>query len=312
MQSLNTIWAFHDDKPGHLSQVQGLCAALKRLHTLDIHFINVHENRSTCHLPAPQLVLGAGHRTHRKLLRAAREHRAFSAVLMKPSLPKRLFNAIICPQHDGLKASSRVLNTLGAITKVTSQAPKTKHCNNQGVIAFGGPSKHYQWDPQALLQQLAHISQHSNIDWQVFDSPRSPAGFSEALAAMCQAQQLRFTSFQDCDSETLAQALANAGQAWLSPDSVSMVYEALSAGCATGIFKLPPSNKRSKVRRGITFLQQQAWLTELDWPTDLASQQALTLSPPPAQLDEATRAAKWLLQRLESWHGQSKTKQGLS
>lgn len=302
MQSLNTIWAFHDNKPGHLSQVQGLCAALKRLHALDIHFIDVHDNLSTSQLAIPQLVLGAGHRTHRKLLRAARQHRAFSVVLMKPSLPKRLFNAVICPQHDNLKASSRVFNTLGAINKIESQAPKTKHFNKQGLIVFGGPSKHYQWDQSALLQQLTYISQHSDLDWQVFDSPRSPEAFSEALAALCKNQQLRFVRFQDCDNDTLAQAFVKAGQAWLSPDSVSMVYESLSAGCATGIFKLAPSTKQSKVRRGIEYLQREAWLSELSWPTTTESTSDLTLSPPPTQLDEATRAATWLLQRFEHWH----------
>ncbi len=35
--------------------------------------------------------------------------------------------------------------------------------------------------------------------------------------------------------------------AWVTPDSISMTYEALSAGCRTGVFELSP-NKTSNSR----------------------------------------------------------------
>ena len=38
-------------------------------------------------LPTPDIVLGAGHRTHLSLLAARRVHRGKAVVLMRPSLP---------------------------------------------------------------------------------------------------------------------------------------------------------------------------------------------------------------------------------
>ena len=297
-----SVWAIHDGKPGHMSQLSGLCSALEGEMDCQISWHDV--SRPKRHLKneknTPQIILGAGHSTHLRVLRLSLKYRAFSTILMKPSLPHKWFNAVIAPRHDGLRESHEVLSTLGAITKIKSRNHLEKDPAYPNIVLLGGPSKHFDWNNQTILDQLETIlEKQPSSHWLVFDSPRSSATLSASLELISDrwGERVRFKPFTSCSSNELSEALLESPLAWVTPDSVSMVYEALTAGCATGLFDLPPSKQRSRVRTGIQWLQEHNWLTSFN---DCDFSRALR--PPRERLDEATRAANWLIHRYSQWN----------
>jgi uncharacterized protein len=85
--------------------------------------------------------------------------------------------------------------------------------------------------------------------------------------------------------------LARAGQVWVTADSVSMVYEALTAGAAVGVLETP-RQRPSRVSRGLERLAVESWVTPFaDW------RPGRTLHRPPGIFNEAERCARWIVER---------------
>nr|NIW45241.1 hypothetical protein [Gammaproteobacteria bacterium]NIX56424.1 hypothetical protein [candidate division Zixibacteria bacterium] len=170
------------------------------------------------------------------------------------------------------------------------------HDQTQGMILIGGPSKHYAWDDQLMLDQINMILRSDRrISWLIADSPRTPISFADKIASL-RAENASYKSWKHVGRDWLPSRLREAGYVWVSEDSVSMVYEALTAGAATGILKVN-GNRAGKISGNIERLKSKGFIS--DYETWLVSDD---LSPPPEALDEAARSAEWLLQRLESNH----------
>ena len=85
--------------------------------------------------------------------------------------------------------------------------------------------------------------------------------------------------------------LARAGQVWVSADSVSMVYEALTAGAAVGVLDVP-RKRSSRISRGLDKLAGEGWITPFaDW------QRHSRLNRPTHTFNEAERCARWIAAR---------------
>ena len=86
----------------------------------------------------------------------------------------------------------------------------------------------------------------------------------------------------------LSERLASVAQVWVTEDSVSMVYEALTANAATGVLGVP-AKRASRVTRGIAALAREGLVTGFaDW------QRGRKLAPPAAPFNEAARVAAWI------------------
>ena len=86
----------------------------------------------------------------------------------------------------------------------------------------------------------------------------------------------------------LSERLASAAQAWVTEDSVSMVYEALTANAATGVLSVP-AKRESRIARGIAALSRDGLVTRFaDW------QRGHRLAPPAVPFNEAARVAAWI------------------
>jgi mitochondrial fission protein ELM1 len=86
----------------------------------------------------------------------------------------------------------------------------------------------------------------------------------------------------------LPERLASAAQVWVTEDSVSMVYEALTANAATGVLAVP-ARRASRIARGITALTRDGLVTRFaDW------QRGKKLAAPAAPFNEAARVAAWI------------------
>ena len=233
-----SVWWISDGKPGHLSQVRGLVNALKPHGNFDLTEFDLRDRaahrrlgqaRSVAGAPAP-LIVGAGRRTHRPILRAKRMSGGVAVVLMNPVWPtghrKRGFDLYVVPDHDGVAAADNVILTAGALNPLTARG---NHDPARGVLLIGGPARRFGWNPTRTLDQLrAVIGRSPHITrWDATSSRRTPADTVAALGQL--NHRIAFTPAADTPRGWVADALASADTAWVTEDSVSMVYEALTA-----------------------------------------------------------------------------------
>ena len=293
------LWLLGDGKPGHENQTLGLAEALARRVPCMIHRIPLADKHgllasvqtalaASTGLPAPDLILAAGHATHPALLWLTRKHRSKSIVLMRPSLPLAWFDLCIAPSHDFPNGCARpnVLLTRGALNRV---APPATASPLGRMVLLGGPSASHGWDGTRLLHDLSEIAATGH--WQLTDSRRTPAGFLTEIRHQLPA--IDVFSHADTLPDWLPTQLAAASEVWVTEDSVSMIYEALSSGANVGLLPAPRLKSSSRVLRGLDELVTDGFLTTIEeW------QQTRQLKPPPSILREADRCAEEVIQRI--------------
>ena len=255
------LWIVTDAKPGHINQSLGLAEALKRqvpnLNWQEIPAMSMwqairfalKQNKNTL---KPDLIIGAGHRTHLTLLLLSKIMTVASIVLMKPSLPNSWFDLVIIPEHDSPGDHTNIIASKGALNRV--QAGRKE--SNTGLFLIGGPSKHFGWDPQALSATVQSIVQESPLDWELTTSRRTPEG---TLTKLQPIENIEINPYSKTDSNWLPTMLSKTEVCWVTEDSVSMIYEALSAGCQVGLIKIPHV-KESRLTIGIEKLEQSGYL----------------------------------------------------
>ena len=252
------IWRFVDGKPGHEKQSQALVEGIQRWLPATEYQITPASfgqiNRailtktwpSLAIHPKPDLLIGAGHKTHWSLLAAKRVFGGRSVLLMNPSLPASWFDIVITPAHDGYKESGR------RVVSPTALAPTLVNDTNanRGLILVGGVSSHFLWDEDFLCHKIESISQKFQCtEWAVSNSRRTPKKTTEKLLTLCQSRvNLSFYDVESLDSSWLPQQLGQAERVWITSDSASMVAEALNSKAATGVIILP-TNQRSKANK---------------------------------------------------------------
>ena len=154
------VWRLCDGKVGHESQSQGLAEALGRRVPTEYFDLGCLSPARALRawlcgrfppgeaLPAPDLILGAGHRTHLNLLAARRARGGRAVVLMKPTLPCACFDLCLVPEHDDPPRHGKVLPTQGALNPIRPAAAASPE---RGLILIGGPSEHHGWDTAAIV-----------------------------------------------------------------------------------------------------------------------------------------------------------------
>ena len=286
-----TLWILGDGKPGHENQSLGLAEAIKRRVECETHRIAASPWREALatawSLPPPDLIVAAGHSTHGMLAWLRRAFRARTVVLMRPSLPACFFDMVIAPEHDFKKpppTGGRVLATKGAINRVV---PSGQGDKQGALVLLGGPSKHHGWDADAMRTMLAEIAGRTP-PLVAADSRRTPVGFFESLEFIHTRQR-----HQDTPPGWLAGRLATADEVWVTEDSVSMVYEALSGGAKVGVLPVPRLRTDARIIKGLDRLLAEGLATRFDdWKA------GGELKSPAAPLAEADRAADWVLENL--------------
>jgi mitochondrial fission protein ELM1 len=284
-----------DGKAGHRNQSLALAEALQRQRPeLQIHEIAAASplralldvvRGTSLPAPPPCLLIGAGHATHASLLLWRQRAACPAVVLMRPSLPRGLFDLCIEPRHDGGVERDDCWLSDGPLTRLRPGESREE----PGLILIGGPSPHYRWDSRAVLTQLAHICDGTG-SWLLSTSRRTPADFIAALQGL-ELPGLSAQTAEQLGADWLARELPRTRHCWVTPDSASMVYEALSAGCAVGLFELE-ALRGSRVAEGMRSLQSRALCTGFS-----AWDHGAPLQAPPVPLAEADRIAARLLER---------------
>ncbi len=296
-----TIWRFFDGRAGHRSQILGLSEAISRRCPAICHDIPITDRirgmksllpgrlRSFDALSSPALLIGAGHATHIPLLAARRRFGGRIIVLMKPSLPLWMFDACLIPAADDLRRiPANVIVTEGALNRVRPSAILDPR---RGLILIGGPSDHFGWSDEGVLSQVAAVIDGSpEIEWTLTTSRRTPPSFLERWSSTGLRGQM--IPVDQTSPDWLPSKLQTAGTVWVTNESVSMICEALTSGAAVGIVHLNKA-RDSRVTRGIDSMISRRLVTPFEqWKS------SSMLSRPSTKLDEASRCADLIIERL--------------
>jgi mitochondrial fission protein ELM1 len=312
------IWHLSDHKAGHVAQARGLFVALERagiaVNVLDISvaevsnfalMMRVLSSGLIGQLPkasegqaAPDLIVGVGHATHWALILLKRCFpQAKSIVLMRPTLPVSWFDFAIVPAHDYAdpepKLSNNVFVSKGVLNPLINE---NRHEKNRHLILIGGASKRYACSVeslitqiQALLTNLSNKEQHQTVI--LTTSRRAPSSLLEDPFFQNTAENLQIFPVTVTPAGWLFEQLQLAEVVWVTQDSGSMLFEALTAGCHVGLLAMPQI-KEDTVTRATDLLSEQRFFLPLN-----AYLHNESFQQTPA-LQEADRSACWLLTKI--------------
>ena len=295
-----TIWAFKDGKKGHEKQLEALISELREHKKIKLHnFIDYQDHNST-----PDIILGAGNNSHKHMLIAKRRHRsARTIVLMKPSLrPTQWFDIAVVPDMDKyyLGKPKNVITTKGVLSKHSNQEVVKK----TGLIVIGGKSKHFHFRKKVIRQQIEWLLNDKFVDykWKITTSPRSPN-----MDAPKHNANAEFFNWRDTSEDWLSNEMQKNEITFITPESVSTVYEALSTHTKVYVFHHEKHNSdhgeiSTKVGKNIDKLKKDGSIGYIDTKRFLLSRSIkdIDLIHPQKKvhLNEVKRVVEELLERL--------------
>ncbi|MBL8818002.1 MAG: mitochondrial fission ELM1 family protein [Planctomyces sp.] len=302
VRSETIVWRFLDGRPGHENQTIGLADAVARqisCTSFDVlvprekrgmRFVVSSDFRRLRDLPVPDLMIGAGHATHVPLLAARARYGGFSTVIMKPTLPTALFDLCFIPVHDEVRSGRRnVILIEGALNRMR---PSVSQDRSKGLILVGGPSRHFRWSNEKVIERIQTILQNSLQSWSIVSSERTPPDFESLCRARIPNAEL--ITPVDRSRSWLPDQMAQASAVWVTCDSMSMMYESLTCGASLGLIELEPLNHGRIVRNVSRLIILGLAVCWSDW------MEGLPLPAGRRPLCEAERCAALILNRLDA------------
>lgn len=257
-----------DGKAGHRSQALGLYRAMQRQSQLEVTFEEVSieklsimslllagkKQQHTAFKQKPDFIFGVGSHTQLRVLMAGKVFpQAKTVILMKPNFPFSWFDHVIVPEHDGIPEQGNVIVTQGALNPIVNEG---RHQKNRILIALGGSSKRHQWNDEKVLTVLQQIiEQNPNAEIILTTSRRTPSDFLPVLRYKSFASKLQIFPVEETPQGWIFEQMQKAEAVWVTEDSVSMIYEALTAGCRVGVIGIDRL-KSDKITRLIDQLLQ--------------------------------------------------------
>lgn len=288
-----------DGKAGHRSQAVGLYKAMQRQGNIEVTFqeISIQELPIFSLLKAiwarcfalfekkPDYIFGVGSHTQARVLLLGRVYpKAKTVIMMKPNFPVNWFDYAIIPQHDRVKESMHVITTQGALNPIVNE---NRHQPNRILIALGGNSKRHQWNDEKVLSSIQRLVENNiHVTFILTTSRRTPDTCLETLAQQNFYSKLQIFPVEHTPQGWVFEEMQKAEAVWVTEDSVSMIFEALTAGCQVGIIEID----RLKSDRITQLLDQLL-------SNDLLDKQHIKLLN--LKLDEASRVADILLKHRD-------------
>ncbi len=241
----------------------------------------------------PDLIIGTGAATHSVLLAAKQRYQVPVVTCMAPRRSLRpQFDLCLVPRHDRLPAGENIFITDGppALSAVTGPKDPEK-----GLILLGGSGffSGLSWKTRDILHFVSSVAQKdSHRQWIVSSSPRTPQETCERIARFArETKMVTFCHYADTPSGWVEERYQESAVVWVTVDSISMMYEALSAGCRVGVYPLRSRIRGSKYQIVLENFIERHWV--VDFPGWMQGQEI----PAPVQLNEARRCAEEIVRR---------------
>ncbi|MDV2441438.1 ELM1/GtrOC1 family putative glycosyltransferase [Acinetobacter gerneri] len=287
-----------DGKAGHRSQALGLYKAMQRQSVEDVTFeevsiekldifsllISVFKHSNSSISQAPDFIFGVGSHTQLRVLLLGKIYsKAKTVILMKPNFPFSWFDYAIIPEHDDVQASAQVITTKGALNPIVNEQ---RHQSNRILIALGGSSKRHQWNNEKVLDAIKKIVyENTRSEIILTTSRRTPNEFLLSLKSQEYANKLSIFPVEETPQGWIFEEMQKAEAVWVTEDSISMIFEALTAGCRVGVIKIDRI-KNDRITESVDHIIQQNLISDTTKIEKL---------PAAALFREADRIAKQLL-----------------
>ena len=310
MQPLQ-VTLFSDGRPGHEKQSLGIIKALQAYVDVDVdkvevsagtiiddlvshlsYLLRIDKTSSKDSSQEADLFVGTGSRTHLPMLSAGRKGSAKIVTCMTPaSYLRAKFDLCCIPHHDRVKPADNIFFTVGPPNMAQSS---TAHDPNRCLILVGGRDENsHIWDEQKLISDLeALIGKAEQVSWLISSSPRTPESTELLISQQLDAlPRISFVPFSETGPGWVEKMYGTHGSVWITADSVSMVYEALSAGCEVGILPVVWRKKNNKFQRSLDYLLDESRIVTLSQYLKGGGWH------PHKPLNEADRCAREILRR---------------
>ncbi|MFW2368782.1 MAG: mitochondrial fission ELM1 family protein [Desulforhopalus sp.] len=311
-QPVPHVIAVLDGRPGHEKQTLGITQALQDLARVRVTRVTVDNQsllktilQTLClfsfrlnwgeppELAKADLLIGTGSHTHLPMLLAKKHSDIPVVTCMTPSshLLNR-FDLCFIPEHDTPRRASNIIHTVGAPNLSLNRA---SHKKDQGLILLGGiDKKSHHWDGKKIVAMVESLVQRDErMQWVLSSSPRTPLD-TVILSKKLEVKyaNVKFYNYLDTPSGWVEKQYEQSSRVWVSSDSISMIYEALSAGCKVGLLPLIWKRKNCKFRRNEEMLVKKGLVGILSdrKPLDVAVNK-------PRELNEAQRCARIILEK---------------
>ncbi len=312
------IKAILDGRPGHEKQTIGILKALEKLTPITVEYKTVRPAlpsyiknsliyllgkafgfANSFLLSSFDIIIGTGTYTHLPVLIEKEKYRAKAATCMTPEpFLINKFDLCFIPFHDNPKLKKNILTTIGPPNLSVHNPDKN---DKKGLILVGGADKknrHYKWDTNYITKKIEKILINNPvIEWTISSSPRTPIDASESLKKIASNRKNAiFFDYKDTPKGWVEKEYDQSRYVCLTADSMSMIYEAISAGCIVGIIPILWKEKNNKFQESIRYLMKKRYVVSAN-AIEKEQNSVLNAMPP----NEAARCAKEILKR---WHPQ--------
>jgi uncharacterized protein len=324
-----TITAYFDTRQGHIKQTRGLIRALSDLTPVQVreillpeygvrqalydwmHFVASFFSSRQKQISSDKndLIIGTGTHTHIPMLLQKRQNGGRVITCMMPELPLlRYIDLCFVPEHDSPPDRKNIFITQGPPNTALNKTPPNTALNKtidrqeqdppKGLILIGGvDNKTHIWNNEQIIDQIqAVLKMQTDICWTISTSPRTPDKMLSLLENLTKNFPCTiFMPFEKTGQGWIEEQYAESGFVWVSADSVSMVFEALSAECRVGVLSVDWKEKRkkntNKIAHAIKLLEQKKII--------ISFENFMNKAEYPAQeaLNEAGRCAEEILRR---------------
>lgn len=319
MKTLSIV-VFLDGRPGHEKQTMGILQALSAitpLEVIDKKVVGISASSTaknwinyllTAFLPFTgqknkypvDIIIGTGTHTHIPMLlfkRACKSTGVADPKIVTCMTPEELLlNKIdLCcvPQHDMPVQGDNIFVTWGPPNNVTFSI---NHEPDKGLILLGGvDSKSHDWNNQSIVKKISKIIQKDPaMSWTISSSPRTPDDTCQLLENLPEEME-NVSFFRSTETPTgwVEDQYALNSMVWVTGDSMSMIYESLTAGCSVGILPVKWKQQQNKFQKSIDRLVENKMVVEYEKWQSGAELPAYTQEP----LNESRRCTEEILRR---------------
>ena len=307
------VIALLDGRPGHEKQTMGIISALQQRCSVEIIPIKVgpfsllDELIQMCRLflpgstggmPHPKfrsadLLIGTGSRTHLPMLFYKKKYAIPAVTCMTPPWYLRhRFDLCFIPEHDGNYEGDNIMLTSGP---PNCSLNNRKHQAECGLILLGGvDTKSHNWDSRRIIGMVEKIVRAGTDKfWTISSSPRTPHDtVALVYELLLRYKNIQFFDYKDTSPGWVEEQYEKNSVVWVTADSISMIYEAITAGCKVGIIPMQWLRENSKFTRNEDLLIHKKLVTPFS-----TLEQGTMAQGDNVELNEAQRCAERILQK---------------